>query len=134
MPAVACQPIAYAGDHIIQTANIGVDVEVQLRRQQGWIDRGRRKRQAQPSGALLHDPGHMLLYIAAQTAPTLPSPAQRDQVMEVWLAPCKSLKFLVVVKLALVAGAVDQPDFLALATVGTILGKQPLRKAAHWRH
>src|ERR1035438_1332839 len=55
VPAKAGQAVAHAGDHEVEAADIGVDVEVQLRREQGWIGRERRQRQTQAGGALLHN-------------------------------------------------------------------------------
>ena len=51
--------------------------------------------------------------------------------MEVGLAPGESFELFLVVDVGFVAGAVDEPDIFAVAAVGTVLRKEPLREAAH---
>ena len=135
VPAVACQLFAYARNHVVEPADVGVDVEIQFGGQQGWIGRRRGQRLAEARGAFLNDACNVVLHVTPESFPTIVSTAQSGEVVEVGLARGESFELVAIVELALVARAVNEPDILALAAVeagvGAVLRKEPLREATH---
>src|SRR5579859_1644709 len=86
VPAIIGELLAHAGDHVVQSADVGVDVKAQLDWRDGGIDRRQRKADAEAGGSLLNDAGDMLLHIAAEARPVFIGAAERGDVMEVGLA------------------------------------------------
>ena len=87
-------------------------------------------------GAASFDDGaDMLLDVAAVTGPFFLGAAKGSDVVEVVMLGGDAVKIIAVVEFALVAGAVDEPDVLAVAAIFpgmfASFGEKPLRKSAH---
>src|SRR5579863_2200164 len=113
VPAVGGQLFTNAGDHVVEAADVGVDVEFEVGGKHGGVGRWHGQGDAETCGAFFNDAGYVILHIAAKALPTLVGAAERGQVVEVRFAGGEGFEFFAVVKFAFVAGAVDHPDFLA---------------------
>ena len=133
MPPIPGQLVADAGNHVVEAADIRVDVELELGLRDIRINLRLDERQAQPFSALFHDLGDVCLDVAAEAGPVGLGAAERDQIVEVGMAGGKGGELVVVVEFGLMPRAVDQPDVFPVAAVGPTLWKQPLRKTAHGR-
>jgi len=131
VPAVAGELFADAGDHVVEAADVGVDVEIEFGGQERGIGRRHRQGLAEPGGALFDDAGEVILDVAAEAGPALLGAAQSGEVMEVGMARRKCLELFVVVEIRFVACAVDEPDIFSVGEVGTVDGKEVLEEAAH---
>src|SRR5579863_951126 len=131
VPSIVGKFLAYPSHHVVEPTDVGVDVESDVRRGSGRIERRQRETDAQARGAFFDNTGHMLLYVAAEAGPMLVGPAQRRHVMEIRLAGAERFEFISVVQFAFVARAINHPDVSPIAAIGAIFGEQPLRITAH---
>ena len=131
MPAVAGKLVADTGDHVVEAADVGVDVKAEVGGRGSRVDRRKRKRLAKACGAFLDDGADVVLNIAAQAGPAFVGTAERGKVMEVGITGGEGFEFFAIVELGFMARTVYAPDFLAFATIRSTLREEPLHEAAH---
>src|SRR5579859_4387103 len=122
-PTQALQGIAVSRHHLIQPADIGVNVvhgalyqprirPVKTRMLRGYLT-------------------HVFLHIATSSRPSLRRSAQRLLIEEIRPAGSNPLKIILVIKLRLIARSIHQPDLPTLASIFAIVGEEVLDKASH---
>lgn len=106
------QNVADAADHVIQAADIGLHLF--------------------PAIVLLQDLAEMVLDVAATPGPVLAAAAKGADVVEVLVLPGELLKFFAVINIFFVPGAVEEPELVALVTLGVL--EEPSQHAAKGRN
>src|SRR5271165_2396864 len=126
MPAVAGEAFADGGDHVVEAADVGVDVEDERLFGHQFFDGdcsfGGRPGYGRGGGcggeaAGFDDVAEIFLDVAAAAVPLFAGAAESGDVVEILVLFRDALEVVAVVKLALVAGAIDEPELLALAAV-----------------
>jgi len=120
VPAKPYQMIPYSRDHVVESADVGVDAEAAI---------GRRRNIA----ALPDDLRYIILHIATVACVAFILAAQRSDVVEVGMLSGNRLKLIFIVEVRQIARSIDKPYLLAVAAILAALWEEPLRKATHRR-
>lgn len=120
MPSDFLEAVAVAGDHLVQAADVGVDVKA------GAFGGCRDRRGVILRPAAREDLGNVVLYIAAQAFPAFLGPAERGEIVEVVPLSGNLLEVFPVIDSCFVTGAINEPEIAALAAVLSIFGEKVL--------
>jgi len=147
VPAEAGEAFADRGDHVVETADVGVDVEggrlggEHFFYGHGGVCNGVYNGCGAGSGvaAGFDDVAEILLDVATVADPLFAGTAECGDVVEVLVLGGYPIEVVAVVNLALVAGAVDEPDLFALAAVQdwveagvfALFREEPLGETSH---
>src|ERR1035437_8837432 len=86
VPSIAGELLANARDHVVQPADVSVDVKMHLGCGRSRVDGRRGQRQAESGGALLDDLPHVILHVATQAGPAFAGAAEGGDVVKIGLA------------------------------------------------
>src|ERR1700729_1782819 len=96
--------VAARGNHVVQPADVCVDVEGL------GFRRGLYRRSRTTGRPLVDNGGNMLLHVAAETFPPFVGTAQSRKVMEIGVLGSDALEILLVVDFRFVTRTVHQPE------------------------